>query len=104
MEFRAVLEADLKEILQSKDDARLFLGDKAVKYLEAKESLRKHLLPWQRRGFDRAWDAFFFHPENKSIPYLVQYMDFGNIAKRKNHKSILESRIGKLLSYAKLQP
>lgn len=104
LEFRAVLEADLKTILQSKDDARLVFGEKEAKYQEAKESLRKHLLFWQRRGFDKAWDVFFYHPDNKNIPYLEQYMDFGSLTRRETCHSILGSRIGVLLSYAKVQP
>ena len=104
LEFRGVLETDLKTILQSNDDARHVLGEKEAKYQEAKELLRKHLLFWQRRGFDKAWEVFFYHTENKNIPYLEQYMDFGSLDKRKACRSILGSRIGVLLNYAKVQP
>lgn len=104
LEFRAVLETDLNTILKSKDDARHVLTAKEGSYQEAKTTFRKHLLFWQRHGFDKAWEAFFCHPETKSIPYLEQYMDFGSLTKRDACHAVLKSRIDTLLSYAKVQP
>lgn len=63
-----------------------------------------HLQFWQRRGFDGAWRAFFYHPENFSIPFLEQYMDFGSLAKRELRHAELRSRISALLAYADVRP
>lgn len=102
--FRALLEADLNTVLKSKDDARHVLTEKEATYEEAKKAFRKHLLFWQRHGFDKAWDAFFYHPENKNISYLEQYMDFGSLTKRDACHAVLNSRINTLLNYAKVRP
>ena len=102
--FIALLETDLNNILRSKKDAREVLVGKEDTYQKAMEAFRKYLLFWQVCGFDKAWKEFFYHPENTTIPYLQQYMDFGSIDKREVCHSVLCSRIYTLLSYAKVQP
>ena len=104
LEFRAVLEADLINILKSNDDARHVLSNREVTYQDAMRAFRGYLLFWQLRSFDKAWDVFFYHPENKIIPHLEQYMDFGSLAKRDACHALLASRIKTLLTYAKVRP
>lgn len=102
--FASVLKIDLDYILKSRIDAREILAGRESTYEEAKDALRKHLLFWQRFGFDQAWDRFFYSPENKSLPFLEQYMDFGSLTKRKRCHELLNSRVGALLHYANVQP
>jgi len=102
--FRAVFENDLNSVLKSGGDARTVLSGQERKYEVAMEAYRKHLQFWQRRGFDRAWYEFYYHPENRSIPFLEQYMDFGSVTKRKLCHAELRSRISALLAYADVRP
>lgn len=102
--FSSAFKTDLDNVLQSGVDAREVLSGKEVLYLDVKDKMRKYLQFWQKSGFDQAWELFFYHPENKNIPYLEQYMDFGSLTKRKKCHHLLSSRIGKLLEYANVQP
>lgn len=104
IEFRSIFETDLKTILESGDDARHIFMHKEGSYKGAIEEFRKYLLFWQLTGFDKAWNIFFYHPENAQMPYLEQYMDFGSTTKRKACHALLRSRIQKILSYAKVRP
>lgn len=103
-EFRSVYETDLNSILKSGDDARHILVNKETVYQDAMKEFRKHLLFWQLAGFDKAWNKFYYHPENMHIPYLEQYMDFGSVTKRKACHALLRSRIQILLTYAVVMP
>jgi hypothetical protein len=104
LEFCAILETDLGSILKSNDDARNALLNKEIIYQDAMKAFRKHLLFWQLHSFDKAWAVFFYHPANKNMPYLEQYMDFGSLTKRKACHALLSSRINTLLKYAKVRP